>query len=169
MLHILKTARTMKSKANIQSGVWKKQREYESNLNLEALLIHKNLLSGFNGNMDLDSLSDILDHNNGEAGDGYRLEDFVAGSGLCRERTKEVVYVQDGDRLVALKPQIGHGYRQQECSPSPFLIYDMGIKRVGSSNVEALGEGSSYMDGAIRPRIDCGHQAEEKLTAIVFK
>nr|GEW76186.1 homeodomain-like protein [Tanacetum cinerariifolium] len=109
-----------------------------------------NLLSGFNGNTDLDSLSDTLDHSNGEAGDGYRLEDFVAGSGLCRER-----------KNVALKPKIGHGYQQQECSPSPFLIYDMGIKRVGSSSVEALGEGSSYMDVALKPQIGHGYQQQE--------
>nr|GEW47678.1 hypothetical protein [Tanacetum cinerariifolium] len=71
---------------------------------------------------------------------------------------------------VALKPQIGHGYRQQECSINPFLIYNKGIKRVGSSSLEVQGAGSSDMDGAIRPRIDHGYQkVEEIMTERAFE
>nr|GFC28319.1 homeodomain-like protein [Tanacetum cinerariifolium]GFC28393.1 homeodomain-like protein [Tanacetum cinerariifolium] len=43
-----------------------------------------NLLSGFNGNTDLDSPGDTLYHNSGGAGDGYGFDDLVARSGSSR-------------------------------------------------------------------------------------
>nr|GFA16178.1 hypothetical protein [Tanacetum cinerariifolium] len=39
------------------------------------------------------------------------------------------------------------------------------IERVGSYNIEALGAGSSDMDGPIRQQIDCGHQAATRFLA----
>ncbi|PWA50984.1 Homeodomain-like protein [Artemisia annua] len=69
-----------------------------------------NLLSGFNGNTDLDSPGDTPDCNNGGAGDGYGSEDFVAGSGSSRERKKGVPWTEEEHRMFLLGLQkLGKG------------------------------------------------------------
>ncbi|GJU69339.1 hypothetical protein Tco_1255598 [Tanacetum coccineum] len=116
---------------------------------------------------------DRMIRSSSRGGEGFFNRVKIRSLRICSKQSyydmKSCRIPNDTKIQVALKARIGHGYRQQECSLGPFLIYDTGIERVGLISVEALGAGSSDMDGAIRPQIDRGHQTEEIATERAFE